>query len=107
MKVRDILRRLVGRREPVDEYNHEHPCWGFEVCDMVRTRLENHGVEMEGCPPMNYDDAISVLWRRTVRRCAKIAKERSPAAAEAILAIFKDDSTESFKAFGARENDAA
>ena len=35
---------------------------------MIRERLEMCGMEMDGCPPMMYDDAISNLVYRLGRR---------------------------------------
>ena len=56
-----------------EDWNHRAPDaqrerltedWPVEVLDMIRQRLEQLGLDMRGCPPMNYDDAISSLATR-------------------------------------------
>ena len=62
---RAMSRAPQGQEEAPEELSEwERTGWMAEVLEMIRERLEDLGMDMKGCPPMMYDDAITSLAAR-------------------------------------------
>lgn len=48
---------------------------GYECLDLIREKLVGLGLDMDGCPPMFYPEAIHTLYARTARAAAECQKE--------------------------------
>ena len=64
-RLESVLRNEKARREQTNA--------AWECLDMVRETLEALGVDMKGCAPMFYNDAVRTLAQKYEKRLAALA----------------------------------